>query len=484
MTARGAEWAPGHPPAQGRKERGEPMHPDLICFSHLRWNFVFQRPNHFMSRAARDRRVLYVEEPVFADGATPRLACETRDGVEVVTPHLPHGLDQATQHELLRELLDDLLDAEAIVQPVLWYYTPMALAWTGHLDAAAVVYDCMDHLAGFRGAPADLLEQEARLIARADLLLTGGARLHSLKNQDHANAHCFPSSVDASHFRTARRALPAPDDQASILGPRIGYAGVIDERLDLSLIGALAEAQPDWSLVLVGPVAKIDEADIPSAPNIHRLGMKGYGELPAYLSGWDAALMPFAHNEATAYISPTKTPEYLAAGLPVASTSIHDVVEPYGRLGLVEIGDGADGFIDAARRAMAADRDALLADADAFLAERSWDRTWGQISALLERAVRTHAAALPASRTRFLVPSIPVPVAQPRPTTPTPTVLPVGSAARIGFPVTGTQARPAPRPRQGIPARGSATRGSSGVRQPSVDSGYGSASGTPVGSVD
>jgi UDP-galactopyranose mutase len=433
------------------------MHPDLICFSHLRWNFVFQRPNHFMSRAARDRRVLYVEEPLIAEGATPRLENQCRDGVEVLTPHLPAGLDTATQHALLRELLDDLLDAERIERPVLWYYTPMALAWTAHLDAAAVVYDCMDHLAGFRGAPADLLEQEARLIARADLLLTGGARLHSLKKHDHANAHCFPSSVDAAHFRTARRALPAPDDQAAILGPRVGYTGVIDERLDLSLIGALAEAQPDWSIVLVGPIAKIDEADIPAAPNIHRLGMKGYGELPAYLSGWDAALMPFAHNEATAYISPTKTPEYLAAGLPVASTAIHDVVEPYGRLGLVEIGDGADGFIAAARRAMATDRDALQAEADAFLAERSWDRTWAQVAHLLDRAVRTPVTPLAASRTRFLVPA---------------------GARQVSRPTTGTAARRLP-----APARSSVGRGSSASR-PSVDPGYPATSGTSIGSVE
>lgn len=433
------------------------MHPDLICFSHLRWNFVFQRPNHFMSRAARDRRVLYVEEPLLADGATPRLENQCRDGVEVLTPHLPAGLDQATQHALLRELLDDLLDAERIVRPVLWYYTPMALAWTAHLDAAAVVYDCMDHLAAFRGAPADLLEQEARLIARADLLLTGGARLHGLKKHDHPNAHCFPSSVDAAHFRSARRPLPAPADQAPILGPRVGYAGVIDERLDLALIGALAEAQPDWSIVLVGPVVKIDEADIPTARNIHRLGMKGYAELPAYLSGWDAALMPFAHNEATAYISPTKTPEYLAAGLPVASTSIHDVVEPYGRLGLVEIGDGPDGFIDAARRAMAADREALRADADAYLAERSWDRTWAAIADLLDRAVRSHAALLPASRTRFLVPPAVRPVSRPS------TSLPSRRVA--------------------TPARSSAARASSAGRT-SVDTGYPAASGTPIGSVD
>jgi UDP-galactopyranose mutase len=383
------------------------LHPDLICFSHLRWDFVFQRPNHLMSRAARDRRVLYVEEPLHEPGSAPRMDSRWTDGVVVITPHLPAGLDEETQGALLRELLDAHLDAAGVEDPVLWYYTPMALPWSDHLDAAAVVYDCMDHLAGFRGAPAGLLAQEARLIARADLLFTGGARLHGLKRQDHANAHCFPSSVDAGHFRAARRPLAEPPDQAPIPGPRVGYAGVIDERLDLSLVGSLADAHPEWSVVLVGPVAKIDPAEIPAMPNVHHLGLKSYTQLPGYLSGWDLAIMPFAHNEATAYISPTKTPEYLAAGLPVASTSIHDVVVPYGREGMVQIGDGPDGFLGACRRAVATDRSALMAQVDAWLARSSWDETWLGMDALLDRAIQSRSSvpALPASRTRFLLPA-------------------------------------------------------------------------------
>ncbi|MFN8620856.1 MAG: glycosyltransferase family 1 protein [Chloroflexota bacterium] len=389
------------------------MHPDLICFSHLRWDFVFQRPNHLMSRAARDRRVLYVEEPVHQPGVLPRMELAVRDGVEVLTPHLPEGCHGDAQQEALRSLVEHHLAAEGIERPVLWYYTPMALPWTEGIDAAAIVYDCMDHLAGFRGAPPELLDLEARLIARADLLLSGGARLHGLKRRDHANAHCFPSSIDTAHFGRARRPQPEPADLASIPHPRIGYVGVIDERLDLGLIAALADAQPDWNVVLVGPVAKIDEGDIPVRPNIHRLGARSYDQLPAYLSAWDAAIMPFAHNDATAYISPTKTPEYLAAGLPVASTSIHDVVQPYGRERLVEIGDGEDGFVEACRSAMATDRADLRRRADAFLAQGSWDATWSAISELLERAVRARTAtearpatpAMPASRTRFLLPA-------------------------------------------------------------------------------
>lgn len=379
------------------------MQPDLICFSHLRWDFVFQRPNHFMARAARDRRVFYVEEPVIGGANPPRLAHTVRAGVTVLTPRLPEGVDPNSQVSLLRSLLDTVVRDEAIDRPVLWYYTPMALGWTTHIPAAAVVYDCMDHLAGFRGAPQGLLEQEARLIARADLLFTGGARLHELKRQDHPDAHCFPSSVDAEHFRMARQSQPDPDDQASLRRPRIGYAGVIDERIDMALIEALAIAEPDWSVVLLGPVVKIDPAAIPARPSVHQLGMKDYRDLPTYLAGWDVAIMPFAHNEATAYISPTKTPEYLAAGLPVASTSIRDVVQPYGVQGLVEIGDGPEAFVAACRRALATDRVRLQERVDRFLAGRSWDLTWSAIDDLLAGAVRRR---IPVSVTRL-----------PRPTT-------------------------------------------------------------------
>jgi hypothetical protein len=369
---------------------------DLLCFSHLRWDFVFQRPNHLMSRAARGRRVVYVEEPVPVPGAAQaELRAEERHGVEVVTPHVPERLEGLALESTLRRLMDTLVEARGMERPVLWYYTPMALPWTAHLPASAVVYDCMDHLAGFAGAPPRLLELEARLLHSADVLFTGGARLHSLKSRQHPHAYCLPSSVDAEHFSRARGGRPVPADQSAIPAPRIGYAGVIDERVDLGLIAALAHAEPTWSVVLVGPVTKIDPDTVPAAPNIHRLGARQYARLPDYLAGWDVAIMPFAHNEATRYISPTKTPEYLAAGLPVASTSIHDVVDPYGNNGLVEIGDGADGFVAAVRRAALTERDALIRRVDAFLAHRSWDATWSAMDDLLEGAVDRRARRQP-----------------------------------------------------------------------------------------
>jgi UDP-galactopyranose mutase len=364
---------------------------DLVCFSHLRWDFVYQRPNHLMARAARRLRVYFIEEPIFESGGVPAMRTARREGVTVVTPVLPDGLEPDEVDRQLRALLDLFCAAEEIRRPVLWYYTPLALTWTRDLPAAAVVYDSMDYLAAFRGASPRLLELEDELLARADLVFAGGARLHGRMAGRHRSTHCFPSSIDLRHFGQAREGMPEPADLAPIGRPRIGFAGVIDERIDLELIDAVATARPDLEIVLIGPTAKIDEADVPAHANIHRLGLKPYAELPAYLGGWDVGWMPFARNEATRYISPTKTPEYLAAGLPVVSTSIHDVVEPYGSLGFVTIADTPDATIDAVDAALAGTR-SDQARVDAFLASGSWDRTWASMAELIERAVARNEA--------------------------------------------------------------------------------------------
>jgi UDP-galactopyranose mutase len=356
---------------------------DVLCFSHLRWDFVYQRPNHLMARAARDRRVFFVEEPRLTSGSATSWSFAERAGVIVSTPNLPEQLDDAGRDRVLAALMDDLIGLHGINVPVLWYYTPMALPWTRHIVPAAVVFDCMDHLAGFNGAPPALVQLEAELLSRADLVVTGGAQLHEAKRRMNANTHCFPSSVDVAHFAQALVDRPDPIDQAPIPHPRFGYFGVIDERLDLGLVAAVAAARPAWHFVFVGPVTKIDPSTLPKAPNVHFLGMKDYADLPAYLTGWDVAIMPFAHNEATRYISPTKTPEYLAGGLPVASTSIHDVVHPYGQEGLVEIGDEATGFLAACERALATDPLQHDARVGPVLERMSWDRTWAAIDDLL-----------------------------------------------------------------------------------------------------
>jgi UDP-galactopyranose mutase len=270
---------------------------------------------------------------------------------------------------------------------ILWYYTPVAVGFTVHLKPAAIVYDCMDELSLFHGAPPELAACEQRLLHCADVVFTGGHSLFEHKRKHHANIFPFPSSVDVPHFAQARELQPEPVDQAEIPHPRVGFFGVIDERMNLALLEELADDRPDLQLVMIGPVVKIDPSILPRRSNIHWLGGKQYKELPAYLAGWDVAMLPFALNESTRFISPTKTPEYLAAGKPVVSTSIRDVVNPYGEEGLVWIADTAVEYAIAIDEALASDRAARIAHADSFLSDLSWDRTWAQMWRHVERVL-------------------------------------------------------------------------------------------------
>jgi UDP-galactopyranose mutase len=346
-----------------------------------------------MSRAARTRRVFFVEEPE-RRGSAALVEAVSRDGLTIVRPVLPTGISDVEATATLRQELDRLLASEGVERPWLWYYTPMALPWTRHVDAEAVVYDCMDELSGFRFAPPELVGLERELLSRADVVFTGGQSLYEAKRDRHPNVFAFPSSVDGAHFRQARNGLADPPDQADIARPRVGYFGVIDERIDLDLIRHTAAARPDWQLVMVGPTAKVSDDDLPRAENIHWLGIKGYDELPAYLAGWDVAVMPFAMNDSTRHISPTKTPEYLCGGRPVVSTPIRDVVRPYGAEGLVRIAADAPTFVAAIEEALASDRTSLLARADRFLATQSWDATWAQMEQLANELTRPRAQAV------------------------------------------------------------------------------------------
>lgn len=369
-----------------------PAEHDLLCLSHLRWDFVYQRPQHLLSRCARDRRVFFVEEPIPHD-APPRLDVTPRDGgVWVVVPRLPHGLSHEQSEQIQRDLLSELLGSHAIRSYVLWVYSPMALGFADHLRPAATIYDCMDELANFLGAPPALRERERQLFGRADLVFTGGHSLYEAKREQHHAVHAFPSSIDAAHFGQARREQGDPPDQAHIPGPRLGFFGVIDERLDIALLDGVAALRPDWQFVMIGPVVKIDPDHLPKRPNIHWLGQKSYKELPAYIAGWDLAIMPFARNDATKFISPTKTPEYLAAGRPVVSTSIRDVVRPYGERGLVAIADTPEEFVVAAEGELSRpDRPQWQERVDAFLAGSSWDATWERMHELIAAAIRANA---------------------------------------------------------------------------------------------
>ena len=367
--------------------------PDVVCLSHLRWNFVFQRPQHLLTRCARDHRVFFVEEAVVErDLKEPTLCVDDTGSVTVVVPQLPAAFSEGQRALAQRDLLDEFLEREQIADFLLWYYTPMALDFTRHLSPRAVIYDCMDELSAFKGASAQLKEREAELMGCAGLVLTGGHSLYESKRHQHSNIHALPSSVDVGHFGQARHTRRDPFDQAPLPRPRLGFFGVIDERMDLPLLAGIASARPDWQIVMVGPVVKIDPASLPRLDNIHYLGSKRYEELPQYIAGWDVALMPFARNEATRFISPTKTPEYMAAGKPVVSTSIPDVVKPYGQRGLVRIADDVAAFVQACADAMAEDSARRAAQGDAFLRHMSWDNTWNRVRGLLDELLRSSAS--------------------------------------------------------------------------------------------
>jgi UDP-galactopyranose mutase len=361
---------------------------------------VFQRPQHLMQRfAAAGRRVIFWEEPTGGpEVTTARLdsyVCPD-SGVIVITPALPDGLSGEQREETLRGLLDETLAAND-GDLIRWYYTPMMLGFSRHLSAVCTVYDCMDELANFKFAPPELTSLERELMTAADVVFTGGYSLWEAKRDRHPNIHPFPSSVDRAHFAQARVLRSEPGDQAGLPWPRLGFYGVVDERMDLNLIAALADARPEWSVVIVGPVVKIDPADLPNRPNIHYLGGKTYDELPRYLSGWDVALMPFAINESTRFISPTKTPEYLAGGRPVVSTPIVDVVRHYGDLDAVKIASTAEEFVVACDQALALSRvkGDWLKQVDGALSALSWDETFARMNAEIARVVaqRTQAAA-------------------------------------------------------------------------------------------
>jgi UDP-galactopyranose mutase len=324
---------------------------------------------------------------------------ETDTGVHIVVPQLPDGLrSEIAINAVMKEMTRQLFWEHEIEEYIFWYYTPMALSFTDHFKPLVSVYDCMDELSAFKGASSYLPALEKKLFQNVDLVFTGGQSLYEAKCDQHSSVHAFPSSIDAKHFGKARVATRDAQDQSFIPHPRLGFFGVIDERFDSELLEQVATKRPDWNFVIIGPIVKIDPASLPKNSNIHYLGAKKYDELPDYLAGWDIALLLFARNESTRFISPTKTPEYLAAGKPVISTSIRDVVRPYGELKLVEIADSADDFIKAAEKIMSGScQSEWLSRVDAFLAHISWDKTWAQMSALIGQVIEKRRPASSAS---------------------------------------------------------------------------------------
>jgi UDP-galactopyranose mutase len=371
---------------------------DLIVHSHLRWGGVFQRPHHIVSRLSRQRRVAFVEEPIFLDGISggptgePRL--ETRPeppNVTVVQPFLPAQEQflpavSPDNQRVNRELVETLLARSGYRDVVRWHYAPMAVYLAGACSERAVVYDCMDELSGFKGAPPDLIERERQLLRQADVVFTGGRSIYENKRAYHGNIYRFDSGVDVAHFQ--KSTLPEtliPDDADELPHPIVGYYGVIDERMDLEMIRLMAEREPSWQLLLIGPVTKIEESALPQAPNIHYTGQRSYEDLPGYLKAFDVCLIPFADNEATRYLSPTKTLEYFAGLRPVVSSPVADVVEHHGDI--VRIARSTGEFIAQVRAALTQDNGNRLREGLARAKAHTWDSIVAQMADLVDQVI-------------------------------------------------------------------------------------------------
>jgi len=383
--------------------------PRLIVFSHLRWEFVFQRPQHLLSRLARHFHVVFVEEPMRTSGPAYLERTTPCKGVEVLRAHTPveHAGFHDDQLSALQPMISGYLAENLIDDYLVWFYTPMALPLLADLTPRAIVYDCMDELSAFKNAPRQMRQRETALLKSADLVVTGGPRLYEAKRDANPNVLCLPSAVDAEHY-SARRASAdavamarADALQGGIAAPRLGFFGVIDERLDLDLVARVADADPGWQIVMVGPVVKIDEAALPRRANIHYLGQQPYALLPQLVAGWRVCLMPFALNESTAFISPTKTLEYMAAGKPVVSTPIHDVKAMFG--GIVAIAPNADLFIAACRQALR-EMAAQKAEREERMAERVREHSWDAAAETIRHALDAIVAA-PRSTTAASAPA-------------------------------------------------------------------------------
>jgi len=382
----------------------------VVVFCHLRWNFVYQRPQHLLSRLARHHEVLFVEEPVRGEGDAWLEVTQVAPGVTVLKPHTSVDApgfhdDQLAQLQLL--IGDHLRDRE-IEDWVAWFYTPMALPLIADLHPRAIVYDCMDELAAFKDAPRQLRQRESALMKQADLVLTGGPSLYEAKQSLHPNVMCLPNAVDAQHYAPAQAAsridamLQAEAIQGRILGPRLGFFGVIDERLDTDLVAAVADADPDWQVVMVGPVVKIDPTRLPQRDNIHWLGQQPYALLPQLVADWDVCLLPFALNESTRFISPTKTLEYMAAEKSVVSTPVRDVVGLYGDV--VRIGCDRASFIEACRWALAESpekRAERIAEMSATVARHSWDRAAQSVVEAIDKILAERPPLVQAAATEI-----------------------------------------------------------------------------------
>lgn len=370
-------------------------HYDLIVHSHLGWDWVWQRPQQLLSRMSKRRRVLFVEGPQLRDNIeSPYFTLREAAGysnLTIMNTFFPANRfhDGPWVDAERRRLLDDALAGPLkgkFERPVQWFYDPMAHdCHAGHHGEIAAVYDCMDELSKFKFAPPELVIRERKLLAHADVVFAGGRKMWESKSRHNANCHFYGCGVDAVHFGKSRlSSTTLPEDVARLSGPVLGYVGVVDERLDYELIARLADAHKDWHVVIVGPACKVDPEDFPKRDNLHWLGGRSYDELPAYCKAFDVCLMPFALNEHTEYINPTKTLEYMACGKPIVSTPVPDVVANFASVVFISTGDD---FVKDCRDQACEPNLEAVARGLKMANENSWDGIVSKMETHIERAL-------------------------------------------------------------------------------------------------
>lgn len=376
-----------------------PKAPDVVCFSHLRWDFIHERPQHILGRFANYARIFYIEEPVVGDFGKGFLDVTVKDkNLWIIVPSLPKNLSEKDSNRLQRELLEVFFQVCNLKNYIFWYYRPSALEFSMKFKPLAVIYDCVDAQHTLKA-----WKSEENLFKKADLVFTSGMSLYEAKRKLHAEVYPFPNSIDVEFFAQSRKLLTQPFDQEKISGPRIGFFGIIDERIDTKLLKFIAESHPEWQIVMIGPIKRV-ERSLPKCPNIHYLGRKPYKELPYYLSGWNAALVPYVVNESTEFINPQKIPEYLAAGKFVISTPVKDVVRPYGEMGLVNVADDPAAFVAEIEKVLLVkDRSKWLSEVDIYLSLNSWNKTWEAMGGLIAGKIRNRISVKePGRRIRIL----------------------------------------------------------------------------------
>jgi len=384
----------------------------IIVHCHLRWDFVWQRPQQFLSRLSKKHRILFVEGPILHDENIEPYAelkpSEKYPNVIVMQTYFPSSRfhDGEWVDAKRRELLDDVLCGPLkgkFERSVQWFYDPMAVeAHLGQHGAISTVYDCMDELSQFKFCPPALIERESRLLAAADVVFAGGRKMWQSKSRYNSNAHFYGCGVDVNHFGKAQlSSTEIPEDIRHLEGPILGYFGVVDERLDYDLIAQLAAARPDWHIVMVGPTAKVDPADFPRAENIHWMGGRDYSQLPSYTKAFDLALMPFALNEATEYINPTKALEYMATATPIVSTPVPDVVSNFASV--VKISSSSEEFVELCQQQVAQFDQVAVERGLKMASENTWDAIVAKLEkhideALSRKAARDNAGSLATTR--------------------------------------------------------------------------------------